>query len=93
MDRYEFRTVIHADSLRTPPVFNQPVEYPDDPLGRQAEIYFYRKYLTAVVVYHIECPEPPAVAQGIAHEVHGPADVLIGGDAKGLRFPVRQSFL
>ena len=64
---------IENDLFRQADALRQVVEKPHDPGPGNRDIDDLARTYAAVIVDEVQDPEPPAVGQLVAHEIHGPA--------------------
>lgn len=85
--RHKFWAIIHLHLQQISTVRHYPVQHPDDPLGRDIQIDFYRQCFAVKIVHHIEGTEASTTDQCIVHKIDGPALVQHFGVATdaGLR--------
>lgn len=74
----ELRAVVGADDSRTFALGPQPLQHPGHALAGQRVIRFQAGTAAVPQVHDRQHPEPPAILQAVAHEVHGPLLVRPG---------------
>lgn len=70
---YKLRTIIHPHFHRVSACCNYSAQYPDNTLGRDIQINFYRQGFSIKIIHNIERPETPAADQRIMHKINRPA--------------------
>src|SRR4029079_14212759 len=77
----ELRAVVRDDHLGVAAQLRDPIQDSGDDETRDGRAHLDRQALAAEVVDDIEDPKASAIAERVAHEVHGPAAI----DRSGLR--------
>ena len=74
----ELRAVVRADDSRAFALGSQPLQHPGHALAGQRVVRFQAGTAAVPQVHDRQHPEPPAILQAVAHEVHGPLLVRPG---------------
>lgn len=73
----ELRAVVRQDAFRMPQFSDEAVEHSATPVTAQGGVHLGSETFTGVVVDDIQGPDPAAIGELVAHEVHRPAVVAV----------------